>query len=90
MTQPSEPIDPARIYTPDEAALILRIPVATLRRLYRQGSLGGFDAGQLIRTRGADLLRFMDDGGARTIYPRRPDDADGEPMPVEPIESVAA
>jgi len=74
-------IDADRIYTPDDAGDVFRVPAGTIRRLVRQGSIGGFQVGANVRMMGADLLAFIADGGARVQY--RPGE-EAEPDEVDP------
>jgi len=92
MQQLEPKIDPARIYTPDEAGEIFRVPAGTVRRLFRQGSLSGFMVGSNIRMVGSSLLEFMRSGGAKVDYAYTDEpDGDDQPAPTFPAQnSVAA
>jgi excisionase family DNA binding protein len=72
-------VDPTRIYTPEEAAEIFRVAPGTIRRLFRQGSMGGFQVGPNIRMMGTDLAAFIAAGGARIGSGPGDDPADVEP-----------
>lgn len=61
-------IDAHRIYTPDDAGEVFRVPAGTIRRLCRQGAISGFHVGSNIRMMGTALLEFIGGGGARVQY----------------------
>jgi excisionase family DNA binding protein len=65
----SSTIDPDRAYTVPEAADVLRLSAATVRRLIASGGMGGYRAGHALRTMGADIIAFRRGGGvAASVY----------------------
>lgn len=65
-------IDPDRAYTVPEAADILRLSPATVRRLIASEALGGYRAGHAMRTTGADIIAFRAGGGHADSVHARP------------------
>lgn len=56
MTNNQDPIDPDRYYTPEEAATILHVHVATIYRWVKQGVLPDRKIQRSRRLLGADVL----------------------------------
>jgi excisionase family DNA binding protein len=71
ITTPST-IDPERAYTVPEAAAILRLSPATVRRLIAADAMGGYRAGHALRTMGADIIAFRAGGGVAAGVHARP------------------
>jgi excisionase family DNA binding protein len=72
MVMSSSTIDPDRAYTVPEAAAILRLSPATVRRLIAAELMGGYRAGHALRTTGADILAFQRGGGSAAGVHARP------------------
>jgi excisionase family DNA binding protein len=68
----SSTIDPDRAYTVPEAADVLRLSAATVRRLIASGGMGGYRAGHALRTMGADIIAFRRGGGVAASVHTRP------------------
>ena len=61
----SHPIDPKAVYTPDEAAKILKLGRSTVLKLARRGDIRCVRCGaKVVRFYGAALIDFMESGGA--------------------------
>lgn len=59
-----EPIDPHGVYTPAEAARLLRLSTSTVLRLARTGRIKPVRIGKMIRSfLGSELLAFLQGGG---------------------------
>lgn len=62
-------VDPNRIYTDDETAVLLGAPKRKVRVLINGGQLHGFRIGKIYRVQGQAILEFARGGGWRRCTP---------------------
>ncbi|MGC2434680.1 MAG: helix-turn-helix domain-containing protein [Desulfobaccales bacterium] len=48
-----------KVYTPEDAAEVLKVNPETIRQWLRKGKIGGFKAGRLWRLRERDIEAFL-------------------------------
>lgn len=76
------PIDPLRVYTPDETARLLGLGRSTVLKIARKGNLRAVRCGaKVIRFYGKDIIAWVEAGGMNEPVNAIPDQIRRRPRP---------